>query len=391
MTQTVTPWHHLPRPRQTGAFTVVLGLVVVWGIFQILNPNFLSARNLTNLLLQIAVLGTLAVGMVVVLVVGEIDLSVGAIAGVSAASLAIMITDHGVPAGIGIMGAILLGGVIGLIHGTVITSTGVPSFIITLAGLLVWQGVQLALVGDGGQIPIRNDFIRAIASTYAVPGAGWALAVLAILAFAGSRALRRARRIRLNLDVAPLSADLAATAAVAVFALAVTWLLNSYFGIPWVFVLLFLLVICVGSMMSHTLLGRHIYAIGGNREAARRSGIRVGSTIIGVFVLVSMIAAAAGIIEASRQFSASNALGGGTLQLNAIAAAVIGGTSLFGGRGRAYHAFLGALVVGSVANGLDLLGQPAAVKNIATGVILVIAVVLDAIGRRRRLARGALD
>ncbi len=381
----------LPLSRSASVITVVLGLALVWVVFQSLNENFLSARNLSNLLLQIAVLGTLAIGMVLVLVIGEIDLSVGAIAGVSAATLAILITQAGVPAGIAILVALLLGAVIGLLHGSVITGFGIPSFIVTLAGLLVWQGVQLGLVGDGGQIPIRDEFIRSIASTYAAPAVGWALAAAVVVAVAVIRALRRRRRARAGLAVGPLVVDVMAVALVAIFAGGVTWLLNSYFGIPWVFVLLLTLLLACSVLLVSTRFGRHMYAIGGNREAARRAGIPVRRITITVFVLVSAIAALAGIIEASRQFSASNALGGGTLQLNAIAAAVIGGTSLFGGRGRVYHALLGALVVGSVQNGLDLLGQPAAIKNIATGVILLVAVIIDAVGRRRRLARGASE
>ena len=381
----------LARTAASGTGTVLIGLIVVWVFFQSLNANFLSARNLSNLLLQIAVLGTLAVGMVMVLILGEIDLSVGAIAGVSAAMLALLITDHGWPAWAAVVAALALGAVIGVIHAVVITAAGIPSFIITLAGLLVWQGVQLWLIGDGGQIPIRDQAIRSIASSYLVPGFGWAVAVLVVAGFAGVRLVRRNRRISHGLTVAPTTTEAAAVAAVAVVVLAITWVLNSYFGIPWVFVLLLALVAAGGVLMTGTTFGRHVIAIGGNREAARRAGIPVRRTVILVFALISAIAALAGIIEASRQFSASNALGGGTLQLNAIAAAVIGGTSLFGGRGRIYHAILGALVVGSVQNGLDLLGEPAAVKNIATGVILVVAVVLDAVSRRRRLARGATE
>jgi D-xylose transport system permease protein len=381
----------LTRTAASGTGTVLIGLIVVWVFFQTLNGNFLSARNLSNLLLQIAVLGTLAVGMVMVLILGEIDLSVGAIAGVSAAALALLITNHGWPAWAAIMTALALGAVIGVIHAVVITAAGIPSFIITLAGLLVWQGVQLWLVGDGGQIPIRDPAIRSIASSYLVPGFGWVVAVALIAGFAGVRLLQRNRRTSNGLTVPPMSAEAVAVAVVAVVVLVITWVLNSYFGIPWVFVLLLGLVGAGGVLMTGTTFGRHVYAIGGNREAARRAGIPVRRTVIVVFALISAIAALAGIIEASRQFSASNALGGGTLQLNAIAAAVIGGTSLFGGRGRVYHAILGALVVGSVQNGLDLLGEPAAVKNIATGVILVVAVVIDAVSRRRRLARGGSE
>jgi len=381
----------LPLPRSSSAITVIVGLIVVWGLFQALNDNFLSPRNLSNLLLQIAVLGTLAIGMVLVLVIGEIDLSVGAIAGVSAATLAIAVTQAGIPAGIAIVIALIAGAVIGVIHGLVITSFGIPSFIVTLAGLLVWQGVQLAIIGKDGQIPIRDEFIRAIASSYAAPAVGWVLAALFVAGFAALRMLRRRRRLRVGLAVAPLARDVASIVFVAVVAGLITWLLNSYFGIPWVFVLVLALLLAMTVLLSATPFGRHMYAIGGNREAARRAGIPVRRVVITVFILISAIAALAGIIEASRQFSASNALGGGTLQLNAIAAAVIGGTSLFGGRGKVYQALLGALVVGSVQNGLDLLGQPAAIKNIATGLILVLAVIIDAIGRRRRLARGAAE
>jgi D-xylose transport system permease protein len=381
----------LARTVASSTGTVLIGLIVVWVFFQSLNANFLSARNLSNLLLQIAVLGTLAVGMVMVLILGEIDLSVGAIAGVSAAALALLITDHGWPAWAAIAVALLFGAGIGVVHAVVITAAGIPSFIITLAGLLVWQGVQLWLVGDGGQIPIRDQAVRSIASSYLVPGFGWVLAVLVVAGFAGVRLVRRTRRARHGLPVAPMTAEAVAVAVAAVVVLVITWVLNSYFGIPWVFVLLLGLVAAGGVLMTGTSFGRHVVAIGGNREAARRAGIPVRRTVIVVFALISAIAALAGIIEASRQFSASNALGGGTLQLNAIAAAVIGGTSLFGGRGRIHHAILGALVVGSVQNGLDLLGEPAAVKNVATGVILVVAVVVDAVSRRRRLARGGYD
>jgi D-xylose transport system permease protein len=381
----------LPLPRSSGAITVIVGLIVVWTLFQALNDNFLSPRNLSNLLLQIAVLGTLAIGMVLVLVIGEIDLSVGAIAGVSAATLAILITQAGIPTPLAIVLALVAGGLIGLLHGLVVTGFGIPSFIVTLAGLLVWQGVQLGILGKDGQVPIRDGFIRGIASTYAAPAVGWVLAVLVVVGFATLRLLRRRRRLRMALAVPPRGAEAGAVAIVAVVVAVVTWLLNSYFGIPWVFVLVLALLLAGTVLLTATPFGRHMYAIGGNREAARRAGIPVRRVVLIVFVLVSAVAALAGIIEASRQFSASNALGGGTLQLNAIAAAVIGGTSLFGGRGNVYQALLGALVVGSVQNGLDLLGQPAAIKNVATGLILIIAVVIDAIGRRRRIARGAVE
>ena len=375
--------------RAASTLTVVVGLVLVSALFQSLNSNFLSARNLSNLLLQIAVLGTLAIGMSVVLIVGEIDLSVGAIAGVSAAILAIMVTDHGVAPGLAILVAIASGAVIGIIHGSIVVTFGIPSFIVTLAGLLVWQGAQLALVGEGGQIPLRNEFVRAIASSYATPAAGFGLAFVIVAATAWTRWRRSARRRAAGLPGVPTSHDVTVTLVVAVVVLGATWFLNSYFGIPWVFAMVLGLLVVLTTVLGETSFGRHIIAIGGNREAARRAGVSVRRTTVLVFVIVSAVAAGAGVIEASRQFAASNSLGGGTLQLNAIAAAVIGGVSLFGGRGRPSQALLGALIVGSVQNGLDLLGQPAAIKNVATGVILVLAVIVDAVGRRRRIARGA--
>lgn len=369
-------------------YAVIIGLALVWIVFQGLSDNFLSSRNLSNLVLQIAVLGTLSVGMVMVLIIGEIDLSVGAIAGVSAASMAVLVSLLHYPAWVSIVAALIIGALIGLFHGTIITAIGIPSFIVTLAGLLIWEGVQLAIIGAGGQIGISNLFIQGIASTYVPIGLGWVLAAVTWGGLGLFISLRRRRRIKADLPVGSTAGFITTLTAIAVVVAGVTVLMNSYLGIPWVLVLLLALVLGFTIVMSETRFGRHMYAIGGNREAARRSGIKVRTITIIVFVMISTIAAVAGIIEASREFSASNALGGGTLQLDAIAAAVIGGTSLFGGRGKIYHAILGALVVGSVENGLDLLGQPAAVKDVATGLILLLAISVDAISRRRRISRG---
>jgi D-xylose transport system permease protein len=382
-------WSRLPIPRDLGSYAVVGGLAVVWIIFQLLNDNFLSPRNLSNLTLQIAVLGTISVGMVMVLILGEIDLSVGAIAGVSAGTLALLSTNVGTPAWVAILVALAFGAAIGLIQSFVIVIVGIPSFIATLAGLLVWQGVQLIIVGDNGQIALNDPFLKAIASTYVSPVGGWVIAAVVVLAFGAYRFIMRRLRVAAQLSVRALSSDVTGWIVGSVLVLVVTWLLNSYFGIPWVLILLLALVGVMSFVMTSTRFGRHVYAIGGNREAARRSGIRVRAVTVTVFATIAVIAALAGIIEASREFSASSALGGGTLQLNAIAAAVIGGTSLFGGRGRIYNAIIGALVVGSVENGLDLLGQPAAVQDIATGLILALAVSVDALGRKRLSSRGA--
>lgn len=377
------------RSGDLGSLPVVVGLVIVWGLFQALNSNFLTPRNLSNLVLQIAVLGTLAIGLVMTLVLGEIDLSVGAIAGVCAGTMAVLLTNDGWPVWAALGLTLAMGAAIGGVQGTLIVSLGIPSFIITLAGLLVWQGVQLVVVGDAGEIPITNGFVRAISSTYLSPGVGWGVAVVVVVAYAATQLSARRARERRGLRVLPVASTWLRIATVAVSAAVSVAVLNAYFGVPWVLVVLLVLTLAVGGLLTLTPLGRHLYAIGGNREEARRAGVHVRSSTVTVFVVVSALSALAGIIEASRQFSVSNALGGGTLQLDAIAAVVIGGTSLFGGRGRAYHALLGALVVGSVENGLDLLGQTSAVKNVATGLILVLAVSIDALGRRRRLSTGA--
>jgi D-xylose transport system permease protein len=382
-----TPSRRL-RPDDASALSVLGGLAVIWILFQALNHNFLTPRNLSNLVLQIGVLGTLAAGLVLVLVLGEIDLSVGAIAGVCAGTMAVLLTQHAWPIWAALVVAITMGAAIGLVHGLGIVTVGVPSFIVTLAGLLVWQGVQLAVVGDAGQIQISSPFIKAIASSYLPRAVSWivAAAVVSLYAVVQVRA-RRTRRCA-GMPVERASRPAIRTTLLAALAVAIVAELNRYFGVPWVLVILLTLVFVVGLVLTETPFGRHLYAIGGNREAARRAGVKVRTVTVLVFVSVSTLASLAGVIEASRQFSVSNALGGGTLQLNAIAAVVIGGTSLFGGRGRAYHALLGALVVGSVQNGLDLLGQNSSVKNVSTGLILMLAVSVDAVARRRRLARG---
>ncbi len=370
-----------------GPLPVIIGLVVIWAFFQTQNPNFLTARNLNNLILQIAVLGTLAVGLVAVLVIGEIDLSVAAVSGFCAGVLAQLLA-HGWSTGPAILAALGSGLVIGLAQGALIVYVHMPSFVVTLTGLLVWQGLLLGLIGDAGELRIADPFVKAIASSYLTTGFAWILGGLLIagVLIGGLRARTHETRLglpgeswgRLTTRVAVVSAAVAVVVAV----------LSGYFGVPWILVVLVGLVLLLGGVLTQTAWGQHLYAIGGNREAARRAGIGVRGSVLSVFAIAATVSALAGIIDASRQFAVSNAAGGGNLGLNAIAAVVIGGTSLFGGRGKAYNALLGALVVGSVANGLDLLGESAAVKNTTTGIILLAAVAVDAISRRRRQLSG---
>ncbi len=373
---------------ELGPLAVVVGLALIWMFFQSQNANFLTGRNLSNLILQIGVVGTLGIGVVLILLLGEIDLSIAAVGGVCASVLGVTLARGQWTAAAAIGLTLLVGAAIGALQGSWTVYVGVPSFIVTLAGLLAWQGVQLILLGDVGELPIQDDTIKGIASTYLAPGAGWALAVVLIAAYALTLSVGWSSRRRAGLEtpaVRSLVARFAVVAAVTVVTVAV---LNSYFGVPYVLVILLAVTVVLTIVTSRTAFGRHIYAIGGNAEAARRAGINVVAVRIAVFTIASTLAALGGIIAASREFAVSTGTGGGTLLLDAIAAAVIGGTSLFGGRGQIYNALLGALVIGSVENGLDLLGQPASTKNIATGVILLLAVSIDAVSRRRRRTVG---
>lgn len=379
------PW----RGRDLGPIPVLIGLGVIWAVMQAANQNYLTSRNLSNLVLQMGVVGVLALGVVLVLLIGEIDLSLGATAGVAASVMGVGITDYGWPVPVAIIMALATGAAIGVLQGGIVVAVGVPSFIVTLGGLLAWQGVQLGLLGSVGERRLTSPFIQGIASNYLRHGVAWALLVLLVGAVVARSALRRSSRSRAGVAVGSLKDQLAGLVVIAAGGAAVVRYLDRYLGVPWLLVLLLGLTGLLTALTRRTPFGRHLYAIGGNAEAARRAGIPVARTRLAVFTITSTLAAVAGVVAASRQFSVSNGTGGGTLLLEAIAAAVIGGTSLFGGRGRAYQALLGALVIVSVSNGLDLLGESSSVKDVATGAILVVAVSLDSISRRRRGASGA--
>jgi D-xylose transport system permease protein len=385
-----SPLRHLAAARDAdwGPVPVLAGLALIWVVFQLLNEHFLSARNLSNLVLQVGVVGMLALAVVLVLLIGEIDLSLGTLAGMCAALLAVLLTNHGWPAGAAVVAALVVGAGAGVLQGGIAVRVGVPSFVVTLGGFLAWQGVQLTLLGNAGELRVESPLVQGIANSYVPSAVAWLLLAVVIAAWCADVALRRRARSRLGLDVRPAAVDAAAAAVPATAGALVVAYLDGYYGVPWLLVLLGGVAVALGAMTTRTQLGRHLFAIGGNVEAARRAGIRVDQTRVIVFALAAALAALAGIIAVSRQFSVSTGTGGGTLLLEAIAAAVIGGASLFGGRGRVYQALLGALVIASVENGLDLLGKPSSTKDIATGAILVAAVSIDALSRRRRAARG---
>jgi D-xylose transport system permease protein len=371
-----------------GSLPVILGLIVIWAIFQIANPNFLTPLNLTNLMLQIAALGTISVGIVLVLLLGEVDLSVGAVSGLAAAVMAVLNVKMGVPGPVAIIAGLITGLLIGTLQGWWITKMRVPSFIVTLAGLLGWQGVLLFVLGSTGTVNLRDSFILSLAGTFFPPLVGWIVGI-AFVALSTATLLReRQKRIQADLPVSSIRLLIGRIALLAVGVLGTIALLNANRGLPLALIFFVGLVVFFDWVTRRTTFGRHVFAVGGNMEAARRASINVDFVRISVFSLASTLAAFGGILAASRLLAVNQSSGGGDLLLNAIAAAVIGGTSLFGGRGTAWAALLGALVIGSISNGMDLLALASPIKLMITGFVLLTAVTIDALSRRRREAAG---
>ncbi|MEM7022099.1 MAG: ABC transporter permease [Pseudomonadota bacterium] len=370
------------RETRFGAFVpVLLALVVIWVYFGLTEPAFLSARNFYFLFMQSAVVGTLAVGITMVLLLGEIDLSAAANAGVCAALLAVLIL-LGVPGPLACIIAMALGIALGAAQGLLIAYIGIPSFVVTLAGLLGFQGLMLKILGIQGAINMRDPFVRALTTVSLPPLAGWVVGVACVLGFAALSLRRQSRRKARGLELDSNPALWGQIVFFGVLVLAAVAALNSYRGVPLLVVLLISLTALLGWISTSTPFGRSLFAVGGNAESARRVGIDVKRIKVAAFGIVGLMAAIGGIVGASRYASVSfNAFAGGPLLLEAIGAAVIGGTSLFGGRGSVWNAILGALVIGSLGNGLDLSGASAADKLMFSGAILLLAVAIDALSR----------
>jgi len=370
------------RHGDLGLLPVIVGLVVIWTVFQTQNDRFLSPGNLTNLTLQIAAVGTIAVGLFLVLVVSEIDLSVGIVSGLCGGIVAVLNVNYHVNAVLSILAALLVGTLIGTFHGLIVTRIGVPSFVVTLAGFIGWQGALLLVLGTAGTINLPPSGITALTSTFFRGPLGWALAALVPVIYLLAHVAARRQRIKASL---PTSSPLAIGVTTGVLALALgatAAVLNSDRGIPLSLLIFAGFVVLAELVTKRTQYGRHVMAIGGNAEAARRAGIPVDRIRLSVMAFSSTMAAAGGVLFASRLLSVSQSSGSGDVLLNAIASVVIGGTSLFGGRGTAYSALLGMLVVGSISNGMDLLSLNSAVKFLITGGVLLLAVSVDAIARR---------
>ena len=373
---------------ELGSVRVLLGIAVIWTIFQIANDRFLSAVNLSNLTLQIAAVATISIGVVLVLLLGEIDLSVGAVSGLAASAMAVMSVKEGLAPELAIVLGLLVGTAIGCVNGFMVTTFGIPSFVVTLAGLLGWQGAQLAVLGDTGSVNLPNSIITDLTSTFFDPAIGWILGLAAIGGYAGSLLWARRGRVAAGLEAEPLPVVGAKIVLVGAAIIATIAILNADRGVPLAALIVVVLMVFFTFLTERTRWGRHVFAVGGNEEAARRAGIRVTRIKMSVFALASTLAAAGGVLAASRLLSVNQQSGSGDTLLLAIAGPVIAGTSLFGGRGFIWSALLGAIVIGSISNGMDLLALDSDIKFMITGAVLLGAVTIDAVTRRQRQTAG---
>jgi D-xylose transport system permease protein len=371
------------RRGDLGSIPVAVGLVLIAIVFSALNGHFLSAENLTNLALQMAATGTIALGIVLVLLLGEIDLSVGSVSGLSAVVMTLLYTQQGWNPVLAVLGALVTGAVIGLLHGLMRTKLAMPSFVVTLAGLIGWLGLMLFLLGKAGTINLPFDRgIASLSDTWLPPWLGWVVVVLLVGTHLASSLVTRQLRVAAELAVPSTTWLLARSAGLAIVLVAGLLVLNADRGVPLTLVIFGGLVVLLDLALRRTVWGRRMYAVGGNAEASRRAGINVTQVRVLAFVGASTLAAVGGVLAASRLAAVNQTSGGSDILLNAIAAAVIGGTSLFGGRGRAYAALLGILVIQSITNGMLLLNVDSSVRFMVTGAVLAIAVAIDSLARR---------
>ena len=378
------------RAGDVGSLPVVVGLVVIWTVFTVMNPIFLSANNLVNLLFDCSTIGVIALGIVCVLMLGEIDLSVGSMSGVGSALMGVLWVNSGVPVPLAIAASLALGAVVGAVYAVLRTRLGMPSFVSTLAGLLALLGLQLYMLGNTGSINLPyGSFMVSFGQLLIMPA--WLSILLAIVPgivvlVMGQRT--RDRRRAANLSAGSLGGLILKAAVLTIVLVAIVLYLNTGRGVPWMFGLFVGLVVVMDYAFTRTKWGRSMMAVGGNAEAARRAGINVKRIYTSAFILCSMFAALGGVLSSARLASASQQAGTGDVNLNAIAAAVIGGTSLFGGRGNAWSALLGIIVIQSIASGLTLLNLSSSLRYMITGAVLAIAVIVDSLARRSRVSHG---
>jgi D-xylose transport system permease protein len=387
------------RGGDLGSLPAILGLVVLCLIFGVARDTFFSAVNFANLFSQGAQVIFIAMGLVFVLLLGEIDLSAGFASGVAGAVMAILLTEQGWDWYTAIPAALVTGLVIGFVLGFLVAKVGIPSFVVTLAAFLAFQGILLVLLSGGKNVSIRDSFVLRLANSNMSVTLSWILAIVSVLGYAAVQFNRIRSRAARGLVTDPLGIVLLRIGGLAVVLLVATALLTqersinpliiSVKGVPIVAPIIAFFLILWTFVLGRTTYGRHVYAVGGNAEAARRAGIPVDRIRISVFVISSFMAAVGGIIAVSRANSVDPNTGGSNVLLYAVGAAVIGGTSLFGGKGKVVNAVIGGAVIAVIDNGMGLMGFSAGTRFIVTGLILLIAASVDALSRRRAAATGA--
>lgn len=373
-----------------GSIPVVIGLILICAIFQSLNSQFLSAQNLNNIAVTMVATGMMAVGIIFVLLLGEIDLSVGAVSGVSGAIVAVLSVTHGMNEWLSVLVAIAGGAVIGALHGFFFARIGAPAFAVTLAGLLFWQGFMLQLLGAQGTINLDGDGVVAKLTTYYFSdvAAAYGLAGLAVAVFFVSAVADTRRRQAAGVPSRPLGDIVFRTLLLAAVSFAAAYMFNQYKGLPLALVLFLAVLVTTDFVLRRTAYGRKVFALGGSVEASRRAGINVTAVRISVFAIAGTFAAVGGLFWASKIAAANQSAGTGELLMNVIAAAVIGGTSLFGGRGRTWNALLGVMVIVSIQYGLALEGIASPIQYMITGGVLLATVVIDSVTRKTQKTAG---
>ncbi|HWT60178.1 MAG TPA: sugar ABC transporter permease [Rhizobium sp.] len=378
------------RSGDLGSLPVIVGLAIIWTVFQALNPVFLSSANLVNMLFDCSTVGVISLGIVCILMVGEIDLSVGSVSGFASALVGVFWVNQGWPVVLAVLAAMIVGALIGSLYAFLFNRFGMPSFVSTLSGLLAVLGLQLYILGATGSINLPyGSWLVNFGQIMVMPDpVAYLLVALAGIAFFFASYRTSARRRAAGLSAQSTGGLLLRAVIITVALEAVAFYLNQSRGIPWMFGLFVGLVVAMNYALTRTKWGRSMQAVGGNREAARRSGINVSRIYASAFITCALLAATGGVLSAARLATASQQAGTGDVNLNAIAAAVIGGTSLFGGRGSAYSALLGIIVIQSIASGLTLLDLSSSLRYMITGAVLAVAVIVDSLARRSRISHG---
>ncbi|MFJ3903763.1 sugar ABC transporter permease [Streptomyces sp. NPDC090025] len=378
------------RSGELGSLPVVVAVIVIWTVFGSLNSAFLSAQNLSDLSQQIVGTGMIAVGIVFVLLLGEIDLSVGSVSGLCAAIFAVLNVVNGMNQWLALLVAVAGGAAVGLIHGFFFAKVGVPAFVVTLAGNLAWNGLMLQVLGSNGTVNIPADTVvsKLYSTIFHSPATAYVAAAVGVGLFLFASLLDARRRQAARVPFRPVAEIGLRTLVIAALAFAAAYILNRYQGLPLALLVFLILLVLLDFVLRRTRYGRQIFAVGGNIEGARRAGISVPFVRMSVFAVAGTMAAIGGLFLAGQIQSASQTSGGGNLLMNVIAAAVIGGTSLFGGRGSVWSALLGALVIGSIQSGMNIMGVSNAVQFMITGSVLLAAVVVDSLSRRTQKAAG---